>query len=76
MKLIFLHADKHKSLLKIDTKIFMGVVKHSQSSQNSKLAISLQNLKKEFRDEVGILYADQHQSFLQVDFNTLDIKFS
>ena len=32
MKLIFLHADKHESLLQIDTMILMGMVKHSQSS--------------------------------------------
>ena len=45
MKLIFLHADKHKSLLQIDTMILIGIVKHSQSSQNSKFTMSLQYLK-------------------------------
>ena len=39
----FLNADKHESLLHIDM-ILMGMVKHSQSSQNSKFAISLQYL--------------------------------
>ena len=34
----------------------------------------LQYLKKEVRDEVDFLHADKHQSFLQVDFNTLSIK--
>ena len=52
----------------------MGMVKHSQSSQNSKFAMSLQYLKKEVRDEVDFLHVDKHQSFLQVDFNTLGIK--
>ena len=52
------------------------MVKHSQSSQNSKFAMSLQYLKKEVRDEVDFLHADKHQSFLQVDFNTLGIKVS
>ena len=56
--------------------IFMGMVKHSQSSQNSKFAISLQYLKKEVKDEVDFLHADKHQSFLKVNFNTLDIKVS
>ena len=65
-----LHADKHESLLQIDTMILMGMVKHSQSSQNSKFAMSLQYLKKEVRDEVNFLHVDKHQSFLQVDFNT------
>ena len=48
----FLHADKHKSLLQIDTMTLIGIVKHSQSSQNSKFTTSLQYLKKEVRDEV------------------------
>ena len=34
-----LHGDKHVSLLQIDSMIFMGVVKHSQSSQNSDFAV-------------------------------------
>ena len=34
----------------------------------------LQYLKKEVRYEVDFLHADKHQSFLQVDFNTLRIK--
>ena len=36
----FLHADKHESLLQIDTMILMGMFKHFQSFQNSKFAIS------------------------------------
>ena len=43
----FLHADKHESLLQIDTMISMKMVKYSQCSQNSKFASSLQYLKKE-----------------------------
>ena len=46
MKLIFLDADKHESLLQINTMILMGMFKHSQSFQNSKFAMSLQYLKK------------------------------
>ena len=38
--------------------------------------MSLQCLKKEVKDEVDFLHADKHQSFLQVDFNTLGIKVS
>ena len=51
-----------------------GIVSHSQSSQNSKFAISLQYPKKEVRNEVEFLDADKNESFPQVDFNTLDIK--
>ena len=54
----------------------MGMFKHSQSSQNGKFAMSLQYLKKGIRNEVDFLHADKHQSFLQVDFNTLGIKVS
>ena len=51
---------KVESLLQIDTMILMGMVKHSQSSQNNKFAISLQYLKKEVRDEVNFLHVDKH----------------
>ena len=44
----FLHADKDKSYIQIDTMVSDGMVKHSQSSQNSKSAMSLQYLKKKF----------------------------
>ena len=50
--------------------------KHSQSSQNSKFAMSLQYLKKVVKDKVDFLNADKHQSFLKVYFNTLGIKVS
>ena len=36
----------------------------------------LQYLKNEVRDEVDFLHAEKHQSFLEVDFNTLGIKVS
>ena len=51
----------------------MRMVKHAQSSQNSKFAMSLQYLKKKVRDEVDFLHVDKHQNFPQVDFNTLSI---
>ena len=50
------------------------MVKYAQSFQDSKFCMSLQYLKKEIRNEVDFWHADKHQSFLQVDFNTLDIK--
>ena len=56
----FLHADKHQSFLqddfntlgikvspKVMLSLFMGMIKHSQSTQSNKLTISLQYLKKE-----------------------------
>ena len=71
-----MHADKHESLLQIDTTILMGMVKNFQGSQKGKFVMFLQYLKKEVRDEADFLHADKHQSFLQVHFNTLGIKFS
>ena len=47
----------------------MSMVKHSQSFQNSKFAMSLKYLKSRVRDLVDLLHADKH-SFLQVDLNT------
>ena len=70
----FLHAGKHENLLQIDTMILMDMVKHFQSSQNSKFTTSVQYLKKEDSDDVDFLHADKYQSGLQVDFNTLGIK--
>ena len=72
----FLHADKYESLLQIDSMILMGMIKHSQSSQNSKFAMSLQYLEKEVRDEIDFSHGDKHQSFLKVYFNTFGIKVS
>ena len=54
----------------------MGMIKRSQSSQNSEFPMSFQYLKIEVRDGVEFLHADKHQSFLQGDFNTLNIKVS
>ena len=72
----FLHTDNHKSLLQIDTMILMGMIKLSQISQNTKFAVSLRCLKKEFRDEFDFWHADKHQSYLQVGFSTFAIKVS
>ena len=38
--------------------------------------MSLEYLQKQVRDEVDLLHADKHQSFLQVCFNTFDVKVS
>ena len=52
------------------------VIRYAQIILNDKFAISLQCLKKEVSDEVDFLRVDKHQSFLQVDFSTLDISIS
>ena len=72
----FLHAEKHKGLLKIDTMILMEIARHSHNSQTSKFSMPLQYLKKEVRDEVDFSHAGKRQSFLQFDFNTSAINVS
>ena len=75
----FLHANRHESLLQIDSMILMNMVKHSQSSQNSNFAMSSQHLEKEVKDfcwEIDFLHVDKPQSFAKVYFNTLSIKVS
>ena len=43
------------------------MAKHAQFTQNNKFAISLQYLNKEVSDEVVLIHADKHESFLQMD---------
>ena len=69
-----MRADKHEILLQIGNMILMRIVKHWKGSQNSKLTMSLQYLRNKVKDELDFLHSDKHQSFLQVDFNTLAIK--
>ena len=56
-KVDFLHEDKHKSLLQIDTMILIEIVKHSQSSQNSKVTMSLPTSQK--WDEMKLIFASR-----------------
>ena len=44
----------------------MGMIKHSQSTQSNKFAISLQYLKKEVRSRGHFWHADQRQSFYKL----------
>ena len=39
------------------------MIKHSQSTQSNKFAISLQYLKEEIRDRVHFLHRDKYQSW-------------
>ena len=43
------------------------MARHAQITQNNTFAISLQYLKKELSDEVDFLFADKHESLLQID---------
>ena len=53
----FLHPDKHKSLLQINTMVLTEMVKYSQSSQNSKLAMYYNISKKKL--EMKLLFCMQ-----------------
>ena len=44
----------------------MDMVKHSQTTQSNKFAISLQYLKKEVRNGGHFWHADKHQSFYKL----------
>ena len=72
----FLHADKHESLLQIDTKIFWWVWSSIPKVPKKASLQCLYNIPKKVRDEVDFFDADKHQSFLTDDFNTLASKFS
>ena len=51
--------------------LLMGKIKHSQSTQSNKFAISLQYLKKEVRNGVLFLHAHKHQSFYKLALSFL-----
>ena len=76
MKEVSNEVDFFSCTYKLILWFLIGMVKHCQISQNSKFAMSLQYLIKEVRDEVDILHAYKHKSFLQVDFKTLVVSIS
>ena len=51
---------------KMILSLLLGMIKHSQSTQSNKFAISLQYLKKKVRKGVHFLHADEHQSFYKL----------
>ena len=60
----FLLAE-YERFLQINTMVLIEKVKHSQISQKSMFAMSLQYLKQEVIDEVAFLHAGKHQSWFQ-----------
>ena len=71
----FLHEDSYESFLQIDSMILMGMIKYSQSSQNSMFTLFLQYLRKEFRGGVDFLHSDKHKVSHKL-ISTLGIKVS
>ena len=56
---------------KVMLLLMMGMIKHSQSTQSNKFAISLQFLKIENRDGFHFLHADKYTSFYKLAFSFL-----
>ena len=67
----FWNADKHRSLLQVDT-IILGVctTRHAQSTQNKFAYLCI---SPEAWGEVHFLLANKHEGFLQVD-NTVSVR--
>ena len=63
----FAFRETSKASFMLILLFLMWVVRHCQSTQNSKFAISWQYFKKEVRDKFHFLYEDKHQMFLQVN---------
>ena len=69
----FLRADKHQSLLQVDT-IILGLHNWACSKHpKQEVYVSLQYLQKSMGYEFDFLPADKHESFLQVDSITLRV---
>ena len=67
MKLIFCLQMNVKGFFKLLLSFYVCVTRHTQITQDSKFAVSLQYLKKELSDEVDFLHAGKHEILLQID---------
>ena len=50
----------------------MRVARHAHITQNKKIAVSLQYIKKEVNDEIDFLYVNNHESSLEIDTMVFD----
>ena len=67
MKLIFCLQMNVKDFFKLLLSFYVCVTRHAQITQDNKVAVSLQYLKKELSDEFDFLHADKHEILLQID---------
>ena len=58
---------------KVIVSLWVWVVRHSESTQNNKFAISLLYLKENVKDEVDFLHEDNRQRFLQIGTTILSV---
>ena len=66
MKLIFWLQINAKLFYKLIAFLHISGDRYAQSTQNNKVTIPLQYLKKNRKDKVDFLPADKHQRFLQI----------
>ena len=74
MKLSFLLQINMKVFCKLIVSLWVCIARHAQSTQNNKLAISLQYLKQNVKDEVNVLPADKQKRFPQIDTIILGVQ--
>ena len=67
MNTIFCMNISTKVFFKLVVSFLLVIVRHAQSTQNRKFAISLQYLKNKGRNEVDVLHADKHEYLLQAN---------
>ena len=67
INLIFLMKINIKAFYKVIPSLLLSSARHAKTTQNNKCAKFLQYLKKEGREEVAFLHADELQTFVQVD---------
>ena len=70
MKLIFRLQINTTIFCKLIASLWVCLARHTQSTQNNKFGI-LQYLKQNVKDEIGFLFPDKHQRFLQIDIVNL-----
>ena len=66
MKSIFHLQINTKVFCKMVASLWVCVARHGQSTQSNKFAISLQDLKKNIKDEVDFLPRDKSQRFFKL----------
>ena len=67
MKLIFCLRINVEVFFKLIVSLLVCVARHTESTENNKLVISMQHLKQIENDEVDFLPENKYQRFLQID---------
>ena len=67
IKLIFCMRINAEVFFKLLVSLWVCVARHTQSTENNKLVISMQYPKQNVNDEVDFLPEDKHQRFLKID---------